>query len=239
MDVNQQVAKATEIQSGFDRLFKEKRGIDIPIEWDIVPIIELCSKLTAEYDSSHDLQHHIDVYQNAIAILSKMIADRSISMIMFEYFLKFATYACLLHDTIDHKYPNNLESKIKMVDDFLAQNLGMYARDVKWVINNISFSKEVKQGYPSHPNALLLALRDIVSDADKLEAIGNKGIERCRQYTIASNPDLPEDEITKLVVKHCHEKLLKLKDSYIRFDYAKEIAEPLHNEIVTFVAQAQ
>lgn len=80
-------------------------------------------------------------------------------------------YATLLHDTIDHKYTNNLNEKISKLNNFLIQR-NKYTKYVEWIINNISYSKEFKSGYPIHIDTRVNLARDIVSDADKLEAIG-------------------------------------------------------------------
>ena len=38
-------------------------------------------------------------------------------------------------------------------------------------------------------------LRDIVSDADKLEAIGEQGVLRCYQYKLETRPDISTEEV--------------------------------------------
>jgi hypothetical protein len=42
----------------------------------------------------------------------------------------------------------------------------------------------------------------------------------------------------KVVVEHCYEKLLKLKDLYIRTECGKELAEPLHAILVDFAKRS-
>ena len=74
-------------------------------------------------------------------------------------------------------------------------------------------------------------LRDIVSDADKLDAIGFAGIERCRDFSKSRKPNANDDEIECDVVEHMHEKLLKLVDNYIRTPTAKILGAPLQDEM--------
>ena len=198
---------------------------------DIFDVFCLCAELTNEYDESHDLGHHADVFVNATNIYIQLIAND----IPNEEVVTYITYAALLHDTIDYKYPNNLQNKIKKVDEYLKNKLGNVWLNVKWIIDNMSYSKEAKNGYPVHSNTDVQLARDIVSDADKLEAIGDIGIIRCTQYGRVAHPNANEKELKQLVIQHCHDKLLKIKDQYIRTVPGKLMAEPRHQVIADFV----
>ena len=97
------------------------------------------------------------------------------------------------------------------------------------IIENISYSKEIR-GQRKNVHQPYL---DIISDADRLEAIGEVGITRCIAYTKAIHGRVPSD-----VVTHCHEKLLRLyKDGFIRTKTAREMAEPLHKVIEEYVSR--
>ena len=78
-------------------------------------------------------------------------------------------------------------------------------------------------------------IRDIVSDADKLDAIGYAGIERCRDFSKYRAPNASCDEIEENVVEHMHDKLFKLLDQYIRTDSAKVIGQPLQKEMLEYI----
>ena len=82
---------------------------------------------------------------------------------------------------------------------------------------------------------LILFIRDIVSDADKLDAIGYAGIERCRDFSKYRAPNASCEEIEENVVEHMHDKLLKLLDQYIRTDSAKMIGQPLQKEMLDYL----
>ena len=82
---------------------------------------------------------------------------------------------------------------------------------------------------------LILFIRDIVSDADKLDAIGYAGIERCRDFSKYRAPNASCEEIEENVVEHMHDKLLKLLDQYIRTDSAKIIGQPLQKEMLDYL----
>lgn len=213
----------------------EQRSFALSIDpIKISEIIELCQFLTAEYDQSHDIYHHVNVLINSLNILKELQLlwnvdyDESAS----NRIIYLIIYSSMLHDTIDHKYPDNLEGKKKILDQFLKLKMGSDAANIRWIIDNMSYSKEVKLGYPENGNKLLLLIRDIVSDGDKLEALGKVGLERCKQFTQTMNPTKTESEINQLIIEHCNEKLLKLKDQFIRTSPGKRMAGPLHEEIV-------
>mmetsp|Transcript_89352 Transcript_89352/g.161238 ORF Transcript_89352/g.161238 Transcript_89352/m.161238 type:complete len:114 (+) Transcript_89352:1-342(+) len=105
------------------------------------------------------------------------------------------------------------------------------------IIDNISFSKEKREGLDLQglEKRGLLLLRDIVSDADKIDALGDEGLERCFEYTRYANPGACPPEIEQLVREHCIEKLLLLKDQYVRTATGKSLAQPGHNIIASFV----
>ena len=195
---------------------------------DLNGIVQFTKSLTIDYDESHDYLHHLAVHKNALMILMNSANSFTTNLI------ELITYASLLHDTIDHKYPLNISEKKTALGEFLNNNIPGNVDNVLWIINNMSYSKEVKFGYPIHQNQDVQLARDIVSDADKLEAIGYVGIVRCKKYILSLNPKITETQLSKDVVQHCYDKLLKIKD-YLRTDVGKEMAIPLHKTIVDFV----
>lgn len=86
-------------------------------------------------------------------------------------------------------------------------------------------------------------VRDIVSDADKIEAIGLRGVERCWQYSEElwekkiHSEGLSDDETAKSkwikarVVEHYHEKLKILGSEYIKTESGKNLAVELNSEM--------
>ena len=80
---------------------------------------------------------------------------------------------------------------------------------------------------PKHLERYLAVLRD----ADRLEAIGQIGIDRCIAYSVSIGRKIPDD-----VVVHCHEKLLRLYDEhFIVTEEGRRLAAPLHQIIVDYV----
>jgi len=197
---------------------------------DIYDAFVLCAELTFDYDESHDISHHVDVFINSISIFKGLEMQNR----RYQDVLIMIIYASLLHDIIDHKYPNNLELKIKKVNDFLEQKLPDHSNNIKWIINNMSYKKESIFGYPCHIDKNVQLSRNIVSDSDKLEAIGDVGIRRCQQFSKNINPEATDNEINKMVILHCHEKLLKIKD-YMRTSVGKNMANERHIVIEEFI----
>ena len=82
----------------------------------------------------------------------------------------------------------------------------------------------------------VMYLRNIVSDADKLEAIGEVGIERCFAYRkeLGADKEFSEEKILQDVLQHCDEKLLRLVPEYFRTIGGKEIGKGPHQYMVNW-----
>lgn len=202
---------------------------------DVADACYLCLTLTIEYDESHDYLHHYQVLKNALEIIRGLNIENNLSS--YTQLVNYVIYSCLLHDVVDPKYSKNLKYKDDTLNSFLQSKLGDDWVSVRWIIDNMSYSKEKKNGYPTAPNDLLQLARNICSDADKLEALGENGLKRCYQYNRATYPSATEQEITQFVVDHCKEKLLHLKDRYIRTSVGKLLAEKGHSIIEQYVRE--
>ena len=176
---------------------------------------------TQGFDSSHNWQHAQQVYENTIQILQEMKMD---------YEQDIVTLAAKLHDVCDHKYKNSICRET--LEQFIASIVGETKVKRIWdIIDNVSFSKEVagKRMQLEHPDFEYLI---IISDADRLEAIGDIGIQRCVEYTLATGGQVPRD-----VVQHCHDKLLLLYPKFfIKTSAARHLAKPRHQVVVDYVA---
>ena len=197
------------------------------------------------FDESHDMEHIARVFRNACLIAeSQEFAD--LFQINKDNSHKrnwtLLEFAVKLHDVLDHKYTHLhavteacLRESIKRFQELVD------TEQVLFIINNISYSTQVKLGIPKHRLEVVNRIRNIVADADRIEALGKPGLERCRQYTKSILPDASEEKIVKRVVGHCHEKLLKLygEKGFIVTEEGRKIAQPLHEEIVEFVKQQE
>lgn len=78
-------------------------------------------------------------------------------------------------------------------------------------------------------------VRDVCSDADKIEAIGLVGIQRCLQYSAevhhkTGRPgDITAETLIAELVAHGHEKLFILLDEYVVTEAGKALARPSHD----------
>lgn len=137
-------------------------------------------------------------------------------------------------------------------------------------IDAISYSKENARGMRWFERILpseWCDVRDIVSDADKLEAIGEEGLLRCYEYTCSRYrhkalahsaqqhcPAFPtsktveevaatlrqlEAALLKDVVAHFGEKLSRLASEYIVTEQGKYLAAPRHAAMVDLLSEWQ
>lgn len=214
--------------------------------------------IEAELDArgdSHGAEHARIVRDNALAILAELRAvsapagsaspptaqlDETLSREA-----KVVELAALLHDVCDHKYCDPATDAGRAViarrDACLAEvTVADEARDVLAIVEAVSFSRE-KRGQlrlDELPPGVR-ALRDIVSDADKLEAIGTVGLRRCIDYRLESaaaegvEPAGPE-AVARDVAAHCDEKLLRLRDRYIRTEPGRRLALARHRALAAW-----
>lgn len=153
-------------------------------------------RATANHDSAHDYAHHVEVYKNAAEILDMLGITPTAAEDME---LLFAT---MCHDVRDHKLEAlGLCLSAAEVHAFYVEQLGeVSAAKVVAIHENCSWSKRAT----SKPVAGDW-LRQLLQDADWLEAIGEVGLERCIAFSEAYHKGC---DIPARVCEHIHEKLL-------------------------------
>jgi HD superfamily phosphodiesterase len=187
--------------------------------------------------ATHGLAHMEGVTQ-----LSLLIA--AMEGIRDEGMLRDIVRVAMLHDVADHKY--DVEGTLTpRVREFVSTLYGLDGADeagLAWAsIDAVSFSKEKKRGMRYFVEALgprWTSIRDIVSDADKLLAIGEDGLQRCWNFQLemmhAKGVDIAKitpASITTDVVEHAHDKLLRLSTEYVVTPSGKFLAAPKHAEM--------
>lgn len=165
----------------------------------------------------------------------KAVAETSAYILFVDFFDKDGSMmldtitAAWLHDIADHKYDHDgtLEQRL---DEFGTANIPNYT-EIKQVIKYVSYSTEhqaIAAGTPLDFKQILgyyySQIRDIVSDADKLESIGIKGMERSFAYNKEQNPTFTDLQVIAEVRKIYHEKLIKLAPQFIKTPTARTIA---------------
>lgn len=191
-------------------------------------------------DDSHGYQHMKTVADTSLIIFVELYG---LSNDNLEFAVDVITVAWL-HDVADHKYEKGTNLK-----ETLKTFLGQFSPDkcdlIINIIDRISFSKEnssIMIGKKLDWNDVLgeygCKIRDIVSDSDKLEAIGRGGIERFIEYhnhTYANKynkEQISYELMIKKLKEHADEKLLRIKDEFIRTIPGKRFAEIKHKEMV-------
>lgn len=185
-------------------------------------------------DPTHGHSHMEKVAENSLKIFQELnLKDDSQRDLVIT--------VAWLHDVTDYKYDKDSILK-KVVNDYLHI---LYPKDedkiilIENIIKRISYSLEakgLKDGVELDWQEVLgdqgMLIRNIVSDADKLEAIGKVGLERCILYSRVKYLWLSEKQLAEKVREHSEEKLLLLKDKFIRTEPGKKMAGPLHDEFV-------
>ena len=196
---------------------------------------EFVEKCLGNDCSGHDVEHIKRVVENAkLIIAGEKNADYEVVML-----------SAILHDVDDYKLGgrgDNLEKffEINNVDEKLREK-------VRVVIESISFSKSGDK-----PDFEMIEQK-IVSDADKLDAMGAIGVCRTILYSASTNralfnnEELPKENLTKEEYKdknrkgnhsinHFFDKLLKLKGA-MQTETGKIEAQKRHDFMVEFLGE--
>jgi uncharacterized protein len=202
-----------------------------PTQWNLLS--DFVQKTCADRDESHGHAHMEAVAETSLDLIERDFRDRR----HYHHLKVDAMNAAWLHDIADPKYDKDgtLEQRL---DEFGNKHIHNY-KDIKKVIQHVSYSSENKAilaGTPLDYDALLTPyyalVRHIVSDADKLEALGKIGVTRALTYTRDANPTYTEAQVIADVRKHADEKLLRLATEFIRTPTAKRIAAQKHAEMI-------
>jgi len=200
-------------------------------------LTKLAKVLYSGRDVSHGVHHVSKVRDNAMLISRQLDITDSYRLIKIEA-------AALFHDLWDHKYVNPSSMEYKRTRDKFKYELkrrlfsDQEIKDIEIIINNISLSREMELRSTDSLLSLkhLQLMRDIVSDADKLEMLGISGIERIIEFQMHKYPNTKSHELKSIVKKLYDTKISKLLDeNYIKTEPGREMAIPLMQEMKNFI----
>uniref|UniRef100_A0A6C0LGV3 HD domain-containing protein n=1 Tax=viral metagenome TaxID=1070528 RepID=A0A6C0LGV3_9ZZZZ len=200
-------------------------------------LTKLAKVLYKGRDTSHGIQHVSKVRDNAMLISRQLNITDSYRLIKIET-------AALFHDLWDHKYINPLSMEYKRAKDNFKYELkkrlfsDQEIKDIEIIIDNISLSREMELRRIDSLSSLkhLQLMRDIVSDADKLEMLGISGIERIVEFQMHKYPNTKSNELQNIVKKVYDTKISKFFDeNYIKTEPGREMAKPLMQEMKNYI----
>jgi HD superfamily phosphodiesterase len=204
-------------------------------------------------DSSHGMEH----IRRVFFYLERIIED-----IEDENDKNIVRIAALFHDAYDHKYApkENLQEWIDYKKRQINKSIDKYTTNkeqklIHRIIDNVSFTKEKKKRGLNQVITIRLMnchnnqkknnkeeyLRNIVSDADKLDAIGEEAIDRMYHYQEAYITHTKySDEWFKCHIEHmqthCKEKLyILMEHNYIQTYKGREIGKEHLQELKDIV----
>ena len=195
---------------------------------------EICLKYYLNRDRSHGIDHIQKVLKNVDKISKHFIFSSREEIIL--------RICALLHDAYDHKYFQKSEDirniKEKISDDLTKFGLSLNEIQIIFIIiDNISFSKEKAQRDRYYDLITLLSpnmisIRNIVSDSDKIEALGIEGVQRMILYSVHKISDQTMTSIINDIKKLCKNKLyILISENYIRTDIGRKIASQKLEEL--------
>jgi uncharacterized protein len=171
--------------------------------------IENLSKKYQTYIGSHGYEHTERVIELCVKLGKELNADMNVLI-----------PAAILHD-IGREKENHASHSARMASEIL--------KDLNYSkIDEIIHSIEV-HSFSAGGQAETLEAK-ILSDADKLDAMGAIGVYRTAQYGVEHVCTLKEFE------EHFYEKLLRLKDM-LYTEAAKKLAEKRHKFMLIYLKQ--
>lgn len=172
---------------------------------------------------SHGWEHMYRVSRYSIYISTVMSFDESVHIPVL--------IVAWLHDLLDSKYESEYKINSRAIKEFL---IGYDYPWIKKIIDRISRSREVKFGSDDWfvtIGADGILVRSIVSDADKLDAIGVHGFYRCLDYVCEAYPNLPYKESMIRAINHVDKHLKPLFYYFMKMEATLELALPLQTEM--------
>ena len=212
-------------------------NIEIPCRYNT--IISSLKKYYLYRDKSHDFDHVEKVCKNAlyiyntIGLIPEKNDDDEIIIVI----------SSLGHDIWDHKYITDNKDINSIKDEFtttlsICNVPNVIIMKCIKIIDSISLSNEYAlrlSGKTLELDPEIRFIRNIVSDADKLESLGLVCVERMIEYGMHNNI-VDNAEHVFHIKRHSLTKLYNLlDDNYIITDIGRTLAEHLMKELKNIV----
>lgn len=198
-----------------------------------IKLIEQCLKFIEEVlddrEWSHGIEHSKQVAINSLEIWFNG-ENEKYNEISNKTFLEVepitvVIFSALLHDVMDHKYvkymPMNIGANLEELIDITGKNS---AKIINQIIKNISYSSEITNGLCQLPEDVQ-CLRHIVSDADKLEALGEIGIQRTIAYQHETSSGKTDEQIIEMAKSYIKEKLSFIYPDFLHTEYGLKVGK--------------
>jgi len=190
-----------------------------------------------ENNNTYDLNYLNKVLFTSMELLKNLSNKEKIILLNTELTFQECTdiigTSVLLHKIFDKKY---VIKQINITDrkDFLNYYLNgiidnTHLNIIFNIVDNISFINEIK-GLVNNLGKYEI-LKMIVSDSVKLESMGSDAIDKMIIY----NHFNKKDDHSRNIIRHCKQKLFKLKD-YIHTSYAKDVAKTFEKQLKLIVS---
>ena len=169
--------------------------------------------------TGHGADHVMRVFNTAQKLLNECTepVDKEVLLL-----------AALLHDVDDHKInPNG-----HVAEEYL-QGLGLATKTQQRVLETIAPISYSVSG--AHPNFTTIEQK-LLSDADKLDAIGAIGISRAITYGASNGRPLFDPNDGNHTIGHFFEKLLLLREA-MQTEAGKHEAEHRHHVMVDWLTE--
>ncbi len=191
-------------------------------EKDYISIIRNFAFKNSKKDDVHGFNHVERVYNMCIKIGEKLGAN-----------IELLKISALLHDIgrVDEKKDrlkrNHAEISAEKALKFLkSKNFNISKDDISNIIQSIKTHSFSNNNLPNSLEAKIL------SDVDKIDALGAIGLYRTIGFTVKNNGNLNN------VIKHLEEKILKLKGS-LYLEISRKLAEQRHKIVLQFYKEVR
>lgn len=208
-----------------DELYYEINKCTIPKELESLwnSLDKFVKQTCINRDMSHDYNHMKQVAYTSMYIQKQDYPD------LDQESVNIMLASAWLHDVADHKY--DYDGELSKILNKCLSDLFKYPTNelIYKIIKYTSFTQENRENIsdwthifsdPAH-----VIIRHIVSDADKLDTLGSRGITRIVSYAKFINKDIKE-HLEYIAIN----RISLLKNNYIKTDTGKKLAEIFHDE---------